>query len=546
MIFGSIDELSEVSDRSLKLGRLVAVNQFTKALVRHGHFEEYRFYCSTQGSLDGARKRLETALQPEELERISLTLVPNFHADLASAPFGVVHSASGWTALSNLAPVRNQFAPSPFPLTCLIHSLNDSMAYLKALKISLSYARPFDAIIATSEAGKRALQSFFEAVSENCRGRLDLEFPGVIAKIPLGVDQEIFRPLDRAACRETLGLPPRATVLLHLGRLSAHDKSDPGPLFYLFQRLAKGRPALDLRLLLAGGAEPENVQHFEATCRELGIADRVIFRPNFEDEEKPLLYGAADIFLSLADSLQETFGISVVEAMASGKPVVVSDFDGYRDLVEDGRSGFLVPTYWGSADGFLRGIAPLVNSRVYQLFLSQSVVVDIGKLEATLLRLLDSPDQRPAIGEAARRRAVERFSWKTVIGQYEQLWKELGERAQSAPDLPDPPPDPFAVDYFRCFSHYPTRLVEGSWRVSLTPFGKEAIAGAGLPAIYRDVGILLSEEWLKHLLQSVVAKPVALGALLASAREKLGAPEEHILYHILWLAKYDVLALEPT
>ena len=60
---------------------------------------------------------------------------------------------------------------------------------------------------------------------------------------------------------------------------------------------------------------------------------------------------AADLFLSLVDNPQETFGLAPVEAMAAGLPVVVSDWDGYRATVSDGVEGFRVPTL---APGYAR------------------------------------------------------------------------------------------------------------------------------------------------------------------------------------------------
>ena len=56
------------------------------------------------------------------------------------------------------------------------------------------------------------------------------------------------------------------------------------------------------------------------------------------------VWRAADLVVSLVDNIQETFGLVIVEAMASGLPVVATDWDGYRDLVDDGRTGLLVPT----------------------------------------------------------------------------------------------------------------------------------------------------------------------------------------------------------
>lgn len=546
MIYASVDELNEVSDRSFKLGRLVAVSEFTKALIRYGHFDEYRFYCANLQTLKAAKARLEPAFSEKELDRVLLSLIPNLVSDLEVVEFSAMHNAGGWTALSSLASIRNQFASKPFPVTSLIHSLNEPHAYLKALKISISNTQPYDAVICSSEAGRKAVRSFFAAIEENLKGLLQTRFSGEIAKIPLAVDTENFKPLDRAQCRKKLGLEPDATILLHLGRISAHDKSDPAPLFYAFRNLCNERPKLKLRLLLAGGADPGNIKFFQEICQELKIQDRVIFKPNFEDEEKPLLLGAADVFVSLVDSLQETFGISVVEAMASGRVPLISDFDGYKELVENGKSGWTVPTYWGPADGFIRGISPVINSKIHQLFLAQSIVIDMGALLKALLQAVDNPQKRAEMEKSARQRTVDHFSWKVVIGQYESLWKELGAKAAKASPEANPKPDPLAVDFYRSFSHYPTQLVDGKWNVTLTTFGKSAIQDGNFPAIYNDVGSLISTEWLKIILGNLVKTPKTVQQLIAFTQQKFNSPDEHVLYHILWLAKYDIVALSPA
>ena len=55
---------------------------------------------------------------------------------------------------------------------------------------------------------------------------------------------------------------------------------------------------------------------------------------------------ACDLVLSLVDNIQETFGLSIAEAMAAGRPVVASDWDGYRDLIRNGIDGYLIPSCW--------------------------------------------------------------------------------------------------------------------------------------------------------------------------------------------------------
>ena len=102
-----------------------------------------------------------------------------------------------------------------------------------------------------------------------------------------------------------------------MGRLSIDKKGDLSPLLYCFRRLMD-RHGPQLILVLAGGENPANQKLLTQTAQALGILGNVRILPNVSDEVKFNLYGAANIFVSPIDSLQETFGISIVEAMASG------------------------------------------------------------------------------------------------------------------------------------------------------------------------------------------------------------------------------------
>ena len=132
-------------------------------------------------------------------------------------------------------------------------------------------------------------------------------------------------------------------MILFLGRLSFHSKAHPLPLYRALERLSTEH---ELVLLECGHMfNPSIAEAYEQlekrfpglTLRRLGGLVPA------SDEEKNLALAAADIFCSPADNLQETFGLSVLEAMASSLPVVASDWNGYRDLVVHGSTGFLVP-----------------------------------------------------------------------------------------------------------------------------------------------------------------------------------------------------------
>src|SRR5690606_14648837 len=94
------------------------------------------------------------------------------------------------------------------------------------------------------------------------------------------------------------------------------------------------------------------------------------------------IWFASDIFTSLSDNIQETFGITPLEAMAAGLPVVVTDWDGYRETVRNGVDGFAVPTLapppGNAADLAFRFEAELDNYDLYIGNACQATSVDIG------------------------------------------------------------------------------------------------------------------------------------------------------------------------
>lgn len=88
---------------------------------------------------------------------------------------------------------------------------------------------------------------------------------------------------------------------------------------------------------------------FKARARSLCPNVKTIHVDGNHQEYRHRIWRAADLFVSLADNIQETFGLSPIEAMAASLPVVVSDWDGYKDTVRHGIDGFRVPTIMASA-----------------------------------------------------------------------------------------------------------------------------------------------------------------------------------------------------
>lgn len=152
-------------------------------------------------------------------------------------------------------------------------------------------------------------------------------FSGVLAEVPLGVDVEQFRPADR--------VPPVGRLRVgYVGRLTLQKGVE-----HLLDAVA-GDPRLDLELY---GSGPE-VDRLHAQCRALAVEDRVVFGGHVDAARLPDVYRRFDVLAvpSLAlPGLVEQFGRVVVEAQASGVPVVASTVGALPEVVGDG--GLLVP-----------------------------------------------------------------------------------------------------------------------------------------------------------------------------------------------------------
>jgi len=151
--------------------------------------------------------------------------------------------------------------------------------------------------------------------------------------IPTGIDLEPYRAADGKALRADMGWNSD-TVLVSIGRLA--EEKNWRVLLQAAQKAHEKHP--DLRVVLIGdGPQRKELEEFVS---ELGMTDRVMFTGQLPFSEVAVHLKAADLF-GFA-SVTETQGLVTMEAMAAGLPVVAVDASGTRDIVEDGKQGFLV------------------------------------------------------------------------------------------------------------------------------------------------------------------------------------------------------------
>lgn len=295
----------------------------------------------------------------------------------------------------------------------------------------------WDAVICTSRAGRDAIRYVLEQQADYLQERTGAQrftLPQ-LPVIPLGVHAEHFSssPASKAAARARLGVADDEVAVLYSGRLAPHAKAHPLPMYLALERAARGRKVV---LIQAGKApNPEIHKIFIDEPLAFCPSVRTVIVDGADFSRYRDSWAAADIFTSLSDNIQETFGLTPVEAMAAGLPVVVSDWNGYRDTVRNGVDGFRVPTLTlppgrglELADRYDLGVDSYDHYCGYN---SQLVASDIEATANAYRLLFDSKDLRQRMGDAGAAHARDKFDWSIIFKQYEALWAELRERRRS-------------------------------------------------------------------------------------------------------------------
>jgi starch synthase len=229
--------------------------------------------------------------------------------------------------------------------------------------------------------------------------------------IPLGIDTASFDP-DPAArdeFRAAHNITDGAVAALFLGRLSATAKAHPLPMFLGLQA-AQAETGRAVHLILAGWFETNTERdQIERLARE-ACPDVPVHIVNGRDADtRRRTWSAADLFTSLSDNIQETFWLTPIEAMATGLLVVVTDWNGYRDTIEDGVQGIAIPTISAAPGDGLDVASRYRSGRFsyggYIARTAQFTAVDIDAARDAYVRLITDPELRRRMGAAGRARA---------------------------------------------------------------------------------------------------------------------------------------------
>lgn len=230
---------------------------------------------------------------------------------------------------------------------------------------------------------------------------------GRLVQIPCGFDPGEMGPMDKRLARELLGVDPAARVVLQLGRMVPRKGVDDA--IRGFARATRDEPEPSLLLVVGGEAGDQSVVSTPEGSRllriaeEEGAAERVRILGSKSRESLRWFYSAADVFVSVP--WYEPFGITPLEAMACGVPVLGSRVGGVKYTVEDGMTGMLVP--------------PRAPDAVAE----------------SLAFLLKEDRIRDRMGRAGRARVEAGFTWEHVTLALDALYSEVGGPAHATSDF---------------------------------------------------------------------------------------------------------------
>jgi|WetSurMetagenome_2_1015567.scaffolds.fasta_scaffold00094_39 glycosyltransferase involved in cell wall biosynthesis len=204
-----------------------------------------------------------------------------------------------------------------------------------------------------------------------------------------GAETDIFRPVDPAEARRLCGLKPAGRYLGTLGRLIGLKG---------IQVLLRAMPVVlkeypEVVLLIVGDG-PYRAE-LEALAEKLGIRDNIAFAGGIDHDKLPAWINAMDLLAqpSIGD---ESFGITVVEAMSCGKPVVATASGGMPEIVSDGETGFIVPKR------------------------------DEKLLAERIVTLLKNKDLASSMGTKGRERVIAEFTWEKVAQRLIRVYERIG------------------------------------------------------------------------------------------------------------------------
>ncbi len=232
-------------------------------------------------------------------------------------------------------------------------------------------------IIAVSHFTKRELTNYYKIP------------PSKIQVIHNGVDINKFQPTaDKRKAKAELGFNPDDPAIVSVGRLYARKG-----LFTLIESMPQViKRFRNAKFIISGKGQSDEMRKLIAHAERLGVEDNIVFTGYYPDKKLPKLYQAADVFAF--STFYEHHPFAVLEALATGLPVVTTTVGGIPETIDSGKNGFLVEPF---------------NPKQFS---------------EKILYLLEHPATAAEMGAKARKTVVEQLDWRIVVKDAMKVYDE--------------------------------------------------------------------------------------------------------------------------
>lgn len=445
-------------------GRRMAGESFLKGFFSHADVDE--FVSLTRGH-DGSKDfaAVKDRYAPTKPHRAV------FHGQTPRiAPVGTLYFPA--PNFADHCWQRQAFGMSRYSICGITHTTATQSVMRGFFDLRAGPQAEWDGVICTSRAVHAATVRNLEIAEAFLRNRFGSVPPRPqLPVIPLGINSDDFSAdaQARATLREQMKWGDDDIAVVTVARLLPYGKFDPGPLFIALQeaqeQLGKEKRLHFIACGIFGDNHSETV--FNDCARNLMPSVPYHHLPGDDPVLRKQTLSAGDIFAFPIDNIQETFGLSPIEAMAAGLPVVASDWDGIRDTVSP-DVGIRVPTRSVGADasqpeaaGYLSGELSYAQ---YGNRLSMLTQIDLRQMTAAFVALARDAQMRRRMGTAGKLRVKNEYDWSVIIPKIQDFWAELTSIRLTSGNLEGRgshhnPIGPAPMDIF---GSYPTALANRS------------------------------------------------------------------------------------
>ena len=536
------------------MGRNAAGESFLRGYLTHSHASA--FWAQVQKQEHG--QHFAAQVKAKGRSETVHAVTPHNLGALAQA--GLVYYPGPGIGQHAFHRVAATGAHTGWSLCGITHTTSSAGAMDALSELITAPVQSWDAVICTSTAVKDNVTRLLQAQANMLKERLGISklvLP-MLPVIPLGIHTQdfVYTDAQKTAARKRLKANDNTLVVLFMGRLSFHAKAHPLAMYQALQKAAQLVKASGkkVKLVECGWHANEFIQKaYQDAARQACPDVEVITLDGRKAQDRETAWAGADVFCSLSDNIQETFGIVPIEAMAAGLPVVVSDWDGYKDTVRHEVDGYRIATVMPEA-GLATDLAlrHAVEVDTYDMYCGHTctlVSVDIEAAAIAFAKLFESPALRQSMGAAGRERAQQVYDWKVIIAQYEALWAEQDlVRLAAMQDAAKVPakleqPWPARMDPFHAFASYPTQALKANTVLALDDNSLEEATARlqtyqGMAMVSFAKFVLPSDAEVAEVLKQAAAGPLAAIELVQTIDN---ARKPFVFRTLAWLLKMGIL-----